>query len=324
MKAILGVTVLGLLAACGGPGGGGPTTKWSQAGALPSGAQSICILVDGDAVLVGHSAGIVKSTDDGATWAATDNRLTLDGGAPMRTEFMAFSGTTLLAGGEATFSSTDHGVTWRLANTGMPNTASVYTFFTTGTTTLAGLNTTSGMMGGVFRTTNKGMTWVASATGLGMDTGVSSFTRVGQTIFAAASGIGKIGRSTDEGVTWQLSTNGPGMSNPLWLETMEGILYIATANAGVYSSGDGNVFTAINQGIPPGRIISTVFANDGKLYAATDGAGVFVTADKGASWTPFNEGFTGLPRVIQFAVHGKKLFAVTETAGVWVNDLTVK
>ncbi|MFT3712285.1 MAG: hypothetical protein QM817_31960 [Archangium sp.] len=314
----LALAVSGLLFACGGPGGG-PATKWTKVAALPNDASPICILVDGDSIFVGHSQGIAKTTDDGATWAASDLKLSLDGGAPIQTEFMAFSGTTLLAGGEATFSSTDHGVTWRAANTGMPNTVSVYTFFTTGTTTLAGMNASSGPMGGVFRTTNKGMTWSASATGLGMNTGVNSFERVGQTIFASAGET--IGRSTDEGVTWQTSPTKPGMSNTLWLETLEGILYIATANSGVYSSGDGVVFTAVSQGLPPNKGVSSLFVNDGKIYASVTGAGVFVTADKGASWTAFNEGFTGLPRVIQFAVHGKKLFAVTEPAGVWVNQL---
>jgi hypothetical protein len=319
MRLALTLLTLAVLSMSCGPGPTGASGTWKKAGDLPAGAQAKCILVDGDAILVGHSQGISKSTDDGATWMDLNNGLVTDAGVTMQVEFLAYSQNVLLAGGEETFGTTDRGGLWRRSDMGLPNNVSVYTLFTSGTTTVAGMNASSGLMGGVFRTTNKGMSWLSSATGIPNTTGANSFEKVGSTLYASVSMA--IARSTDEGVTWTMSPGAPGMSNGLWLENLEGTLYVATASAGVQSTGDGVVFTPINNGLPTGKIISTVFANGTNLYAGTDGAGNFVTTDRGVQWLSLNDGFTGLPRTIQFAVRGTKLFAVTETAGVWTLEL---
>ena len=305
-----------LFAACGGGGAAG----WKQAAVVPAGAGSnaISLLVDQDTVLVATSAGIARTTDDGATWTDSSAGLPLASGRPVQVEALIASGAVLLAGtDDGTFSSSDCGASWTRVGAGLPDTVSPYAFWNVdGTTTLVGMNAGTAT-GGVFRSGDHGATWAASSTGLSASAGASSFAQLGQTVFAAAGG--RRARRADDGLSWQSAMT---TSNALWLQTHDSKLYVATASTGVFQSADGVTFTAKSQGLPAGDIVSSLLASGGALYAGTDKNGVFKSADGGGSWAPLSEGFpTPAPRVVAFAVHGKKLIAATELGGVWTRDL---
>ncbi len=322
-----GCLVAVLLAGCSGSGGNGGA-KWTQTAVLPGGAGtgSISILVDGANVLVGTDHGLALSSDDGATWKDSSMGLPPAAGtgvtySPVEA-LVSLSGVLLAGTDNGTSSSSDHAATWKNANTGLPDDVSPYAFFVTGTTVLVGTNTGStrpGMQGGIFRTTDLGGTWTPSSSGWPQGNGCVSFATLVNTLFSCFGAY--VGHSTDNGQSWMTSGSGGG-SNCLWLETMNGTLYEATAAAGVWKSTDGVTWSNASSGLPSPEIISTVFANGGKLYAGTDKSGVFVSSDGGASWKAMNDGLpTPLPRTVQFAVHGTTLFAVTELGGVWKHPL---
>ncbi|MFO0593768.1 MAG: hypothetical protein U0228_00620 [Myxococcaceae bacterium] len=309
MRTISAVVLLALWCGCS-PAPSGP--GWVQAAALPGGALGgPNIILDGDTVLVGTAQGVARSTDDGVTWADSSAGLSTDGGA---TDVEAFGvvGTTLLAGGaDGTFRSSDHGLHWQRSEAGLTTAISPYAFWTVGSTVLVGMNAGPN---GVYRSTDGATTWSLASTGLA-GSGASSFAQLGSTVFAA-SGV-DVARSTDEGQSWSLTAS-PGPSNSLWVATHHGALFVATANAGVYTSTDGVSFSRRNNGLPS-DIVSTVFSTGDALYAGTGSHGVFVSTNDGASWTAFSEGFpqANLPRAVEFALHGKTLLVVTEFGGVW-------
>src|SRR5207248_9051337 len=126
---------------------------------------------------------------------------------------------------------------------------------------------------------------------------------------------------TCRGQSWTRASS-PCMSNCLWLAEDGTDLYAAAATGGVFRSTDGTNWTAASTGLPSGEIVRTVFVHAQKIYAGTDKSGVFVSSDTGKSWSKLSDGFTApYPRVVQFAVHGTTLIAITEGAGVWKRPL---
>jgi hypothetical protein len=309
-----------LLCACGGEG-------WKKTTALPgTNPGCISLLLDGDVIFVGHSQGLSKSTDDGATWSDSSNGLPHPGGASTGispVEALLVDQDAILAGtDDGTYASMDNGATWVNANAGMPSDVSPYAFALVGTVALVGMNTgshDSGRTGGVFRSPDQGVSWAQSSTGLSQTDGAISFAQLGGKVFTCFGMT--IASSTDKGQTWTISAS-PGMSNCLWLEQDGTNLYAATASAGVFRSTDGTNWTAASKGLPTGEIVSTLLFNAGKLYAGTDKSGVFVSSDTGKSWSKLSDGFSSpLPRVVQFVVHGTSLIAITEADGVWKRAL---
>ncbi len=323
MRRILLSLALGL-GACSGTNNGG--SGWTKAAELPPGSttRSINVLVDGTDVLVATDQGLFRTSDDGATWKASSTGLPPPAGMSSGVSPVEALGTasgTLFAGtDDGTFKSADHGASWTSASSGLPDTVSPYAFWTVGSVVLVGMNSgsQSGVLGGLFRSSDVGATWDA-ALGWPMGNGAISFAQLGNTVF---TGFGaSVGASTDSGQTWTAS-GAPGGSNALWLDTQNGFLFCATATAGVWKSADATNWTQAASGLPLPDITSTVFAHAGKLYAGTDHSGVFISSDDGASWKDFSDGFGATkPRVVQFAVHGTTLFGVTEAGGVWKHAL---
>jgi len=72
--------------------------------------------------------------------------------------------------------------------------------------------------------------------------------------------------------------------------------------------------------------IQAVVIRNGRLYAGTAGAGVFVSDDLGLTWQAFNDGLVGgvldsQLDVSDFAVRGDSLYAATLGAGVYVRNV---
>jgi hypothetical protein len=296
--------------ACGG--GGTIVGGWTQTATQPgTNMHSVTLAIDGAAILVGGDQGVWKSIDEGATWTQAST------GLPTVTTveaLFAAAGKLFAGTDDGTFVSVDHAATWTKSDTGLPTDVSPYAFWAPGNALLVGMNAGSATSGGLFRSTDQGATW-NPVSGWPTSLGAVSFTQIGGTVFTAF-GM-SVGRSTDLGGSWVMAPS-PGPSNVLWLEAASGMLFAATANAGVWSSTDGINWTAANGALPSGEIVSTLYIYSDKLYAGTATKGAFITSDRGGTWTAYSGGFsTPPPRVIQFAVHGMSLFAITESNGLW-------
>jgi hypothetical protein len=72
--------------------------------------------------------------------------------------------------------------------------------------------------------------------------------------------------------------------------------------------------------LPPIALITSFGAVGTNLFAATFNSGVFLSTNKGESWTAVNEGLTNL-RVRALAVAHGKLIAGTFGSGVFITDV---
>lgn len=242
-------------------------------------------------VYAGTIAGLSKSTDDGMTWTTI--------GLPASTVSSVMVGAsngTLLAGvsgaGGGVFKSVTSGASWVPSRTGMgevdvrtiikdpANPARMY----------------AGTPSGVFTSVDAGNNWSGPAdagdvVALAID---PSSTNI---LYAGTVGDGIIFKSTDAGATWT-----PTASLPLLPSIVisglavnpSGVVYAGTFR-GVYKSNSGGASWTLS-GLPSLRIralaISPLDAT--RIYAATDGGGLFISADGGGSWDSSNAGISDL------------------------------
>jgi len=205
--------------------------------------------------------------------------------------------------GGGVFKSTDGGVSWSSASTGMtnnyiesfvisPNYAGDQTIF-------AGTN------GGVFKTTDGGVNWNAVNTGITgaiiTSLAISPNYAGDQNIFAGAW-IGGVFKTTDGGANWNAVNTG--ITNTTILSLAVSPNYagdqtiFAGTNGGVFKTNDGGVnWNAVNTGITSTIIqslaVSPNFSSDQTIFAGTAG-GVFKTTDGGANWNAVNTGITSV------------------------------
>jgi photosystem II stability/assembly factor-like uncharacterized protein len=140
------------------------------------------------------------------------------------------------------------------------------------------------------------------------------------------NGLSNLHRTTDSGSTWidfgRPQAPGPSVlavdtSNPL-------VVYVAVQPATIYRSGDGgNTWTRAGEPeLSPVRTLLADPTRPGRLWAAGEG-GVFVSNDRGDSWSPLNAGLADLS-VLNLVLDpsGRSLHAGTATRGVFDLELT--
>ena len=245
----------------------------------------------------GNLAGVVKSTDGGASWRLLP-------GSPFFPAYVALDRsrpTTVYAARQfagQVFKSTDGGTHWRLTNAGLP-----------GDLDISGLAVDpvrrsrlylGSSRRGVWRSGDGGVSWQRASQGLpaGGNVQVLSFAvprGPAGTAFVNTTPYGLF-RTRDAGASWKPAGNGlpaasqvfavaPAPSDPR-------TLYVSFANR-VYRSEDGGD-SWVPAGQPPGGSTVVSMAVHSRLprtvYGGTAGAGIFKSTDGGRSWEP-----TGAP-----------------------------
>ena len=100
--------------------------------------------------------------------------------------------------------------------------------------------------------------------------------------------------------------------------TADSVLYIST-NGGTTWKGSAKVSTGVHA-------VTAARMHNGKLYAATFGQGMFVSADLGDTWSGFNQNLVGgfensQLKIADFVESGNALVAATAGDGAWRRDL---
>jgi photosystem II stability/assembly factor-like uncharacterized protein len=137
----------------------------------------------------------------------------------------------------------------------------------------------------------------------------------------AASCSGGVYKSTDAGRTWYGTNGNLGTIQPYALATNGGLLFLATAEQGVYRSADGAASWQILPDFWGGKLVALEAhpTDPHTLYAGTNGCGVFRTGDDGASWVSLNMPGSPLVRDLAVAPFGDAIYVAAHDAGFWMS-----
>ena len=238
------------------------------------------------------NAGVFKSTNNGNNWTQTslNNQFVFS---------LAASGSNVYAGtyGNGVYLSTNNGSTWApTALTGQ----FVVSLAVSGSYIFAGV-----FYNGVYVSSNNGSTWTQTTLN---NRDVYSLAVSGSNIYAGTYQNG-IYVSSNNGSTWtQTSLNNQTVQTMLinGSDIYAGTYY----SAGIYKSTNNG--TTWSPGSLPNRSIYSFAMIGSTIIAGSDGYGVYISSDNGASWVQKNEGFTGGPKVYGLCVLNSYIFAATD------------
>lgn len=167
----------------------------------------------------------------------------------------------------------------------------------------------AGTYGGVYRSADNGNNWTILNSGLTGYT-VYSFYKNGSTLFAGTnSGVFK---SINDGLTWEQSSGGS-VTYALSLAYTPGKL-LAGSN-GLFFSEDNGITWIQNSGVPTANIWS-ILVDGNDIYVATQGYGVYYSANAGNDWSAVNNGIAATV-IYGLAKNGDNIFCISNNAGVF-------
>ena len=253
--------------------------------------------------VAGNGSGLWKTTNQGETWsriAFTDTSASV---------FTDSAGRIYTCTNYGVYMSADGGSTWEKIYTGATNCGTVDP---DGRIFLGSDNFA------ICRSTDGGKTWTPLQTSLQGKGDVHSIAICRDTSVVAATTGGLI-RSTDHGDTW--TTVVPAAEMNCLLVDEQGTVFAAPRGLPVIRSTDnGETWSKVQGDLSPSEVKSLAVNSAGWLFAGTcEGiiitgsengnhiwyAGVFMSTDKGNSWTQFNSGLTYLNiQTLGFDSHG--------------------
>jgi photosystem II stability/assembly factor-like uncharacterized protein len=242
-----------------------------------------------------HDQIIAQSRDAGSSWRIV-NRLRKPGLGFRVIAFAPSDPRTVFAGVSAYFSagsfdntmkaggvqiSIDGGTTWRDANDNLSRSANVSSLAVDENNPKIVYAGT--LDRGVLKSTNAGGRWVEMNRGLPSGPRVLSIllTPGKPKVLLAGIDRGGVYRSIDEGRSWQASSGGmnpeASVADLVFDPTSAEVLYAADISSGVYRSEDGGIsWRPVNNGLRTRAVNALTISADGRrLYAATEGEGVF-------------------------------------------------
>jgi photosystem II stability/assembly factor-like uncharacterized protein len=222
--------------------------------------------------------GVLKSTNDGATFEAVNSGLDALSITAMamdpRNPAVVYVSTL-----SDVYKTTDGGASWHKTN----GPAGVVTFATDPSNPDV-IYTGSSPNGGVNKTTDGGLTWAAASSGVGTPAVFALAIKPDEpnVVFAGTAGFGAF-RSTDGGGTW-LPVN---IDSTVWSFLVDplnkDVVYAGSNGMGVFASTDGgNSFARV--GTPDVGVVLSLARSGPNLYAGTATGGVSVSSDGGATW----------------------------------------
>jgi len=309
---------------------------------------------DGMNLFAGTGAGVFLTTDNGISWTSVNNGLTgsyvnafavspASGGVATNL-FASTSGGYLNSGGDI-FLSTNNGISWTAANTGL-GSGSVYALAVSTGTGGSETNLFAGIWyGGVYRSTNNGTSWTDAGLQASQISALAvspaSNGAVTTNLFAGTPMEG-VFLSTNNGASWTASSNGlpkdPSDSTRYQMINTFGVSptsgaggarkLFAGTSAGVFLTIDnGTSWSAVNSGLTSTYVNAFAFSG-ANLFAGT-WAGVFLSTNNGTNWSAISYGLPKQARdntqdisIDALVVSGATLFAGTEDRGVWSRPLT--
>jgi hypothetical protein len=256
---------------------------------------------------------VFKSTNTGQSWSRVAvghpvGALAVD---PLNPQ-VVYAGTP----DAGVFKSLDGGTTWVPENTGLTDmyaSALVLDPSAGGTQSTVYVGLYNGVTGGVFKSVNGGANWTSingtfpTAIG-GVDVISLALARTTPpTLFAISQGQGLF-RTTDAGAHWSFMNLG-GVGSGIEIHSVavspqnSAVIYAGgetdTGGGEVWQTTDGGttswkIVSPSTVAVPPVSMLLMNPANPNVIYAATIGAGIYVTPNGGQDWSPINDGLGSL------------------------------
>ena len=207
------------------------------------------------------------------------------------------------------YRSTDDGLNWVLANSGLPVYIAVVALATDDSNIYAAVQGR-----GVYRTLDHGASWNEMNSGL-MDTHVRALSEFGSDLYVSTdSGVF---RSTDGAQHWIKANSGMPSSNLVYCFAKSGKSILAGTMSGPYISSDnGSSWTSINHGLPTQFPEAYTLIDFGSTLYAGMPDGIFRSSDGGLNWKADSILATTIGFPFSFAVDSGELFVSTLKGGV--------
>jgi hypothetical protein len=252
---------------------------------------------------------VVRSEDLGATWHPVAQR---DDGIFVLRTVPGEEGRLVLGADTGVWISADAGVTWRHASAGQSGLVEVSSL-------LVDPGRPERLLAGTFRRAYRsddgGDSWYGVFDGMQLDSQVFSLQAVSsepETYWASTCGW--VYRSRDGGRSWQRFREGLAERRTPSFEVLPGRLLAGTV-AGVYASLDGGrTWTLETRNDLSVLDLEHHAARPEVVLVATEGAGIWRSADGGASFRPASHGLTS-PRVTALAAGSAGLRAAVSHGG---------
>jgi photosystem II stability/assembly factor-like uncharacterized protein len=311
--------------------------SWVQMGNLAPSNEYVDLAAGNGNLYVGtNTKGIVLSKDNGATWTSVNNGLPIDTFdttyysvkiiAANKSRVFSFLNTGSY--NNSLYSSSNNGETWVKINV---DSGYVWNFALCDTILfIAKCGLISSCPIQLFSSFDKGLSWQALNTM--PSTGDWRYVYVPLPIAMAEGNIfagicpSGVFLSANDGVSWQPVNYGLSSLLVSSLAASGANLFAGTQNGNVFvSANNGASWQKADTGLPifsfalsgfHGR--NFVVAGD-NVFACSD-SGVYLTSTKKYRWTPVNTGLK--QQVIDLALQGDYLFALTDGDGIWRRPLS--
>jgi photosystem II stability/assembly factor-like uncharacterized protein len=222
---------------------------------------------------------------------------------------LGISGSNLLAGGAGIYLSTNNGTSWDLVNNGLLQNMSVAGICVSGTNIFA-----LTIWDGVFLSTDNGTSW--TKLGFPLIPYALEKLAVFEPNIWVVTGEPLIYVSTNNGVSWGLASTP--FSYFTQIIKLSSNLYAGTSSGIFISTNNGTNWSAINNGLPTNKYVSSLVSSGTSIFAGMYNAGVFMSTNNGTDWVEVNNGLTDL-NVHALAVSGTNIFAGTFNGGVFLS-----